>query len=142
MDAPTPALFPGAGIKRPAIIETSFASEAACNTAKDFYAGLLGTLPASAQPPYLFPVAFEVAMLLVVSDDGVARTTIYWELVDNTSSNLDNVYKELKNKYKCRQVKAPHKPPYAKLLKPNTEACLLLDPSGSLFGLVINPPYP
>ena len=135
-------LFPGAGIKRPAITETSFASEEACNTAKEFYAGLLGILPNTAQPPYLFPVVFEVALLLVVSDDGIARTTTYWELTDNTSSNLDNVYKELKDKYKCRHVKAPHKPAYAALLKSNTEICSLLDPSGSLFGLVINPPIP
>jgi hypothetical protein len=138
------ALFPGADIKRPAIIETSFANEANCTTAKNFYAGLLGSVPPSATPPYLFVVPVDVSLILVVSDDGLARTTIYWELANNTSANLANVYKELKDKHKCRHVKPPHKPPYNSLVgvKGTMEVCTLLDPSGSLFGLVINPPVP
>lgn len=138
------AFFPGAGIKRPAIIETSFASEDACNTAKAFYAGLLGSVPASAKPPYLFEVAVEVALILLVSDDGSARTTIYWQLTDNTSGNLKKVYEDLQDKHDCRPIKdkGPHKPPYKSLLRNDTELCALLDPSGSVFGLVINPPIP
>jgi hypothetical protein len=137
-------LFPGAGIQRPAILETSFASEEACITAKDFYAGLLGSVPASAKPPYIFEVVAQMALILTVSDDGTARTTIYWELTDNTSDNLKKVYKELQDKHKCREIKGkgPHKPPYKSLLKGDTELCTLLDPSGSIFGLVINPPIP
>ncbi len=144
MDKHLHALFPGAGIKRPAIIETSFANEAACTVAKNFYAGLLGTAPAAAKPPYLFEVAVEMAFVLTVSDDGTARTTIYWQLTDNTSDNLKKVYQELQDKHGCREIKGkgPHKPPFKNLLRDDTELCALLDPSGSVFGLVINPPMP
>ena len=65
-----------------------------------------------------------------------AHTTIYWQLTDNTSSNLTKVYDELQTKHKCRPIKdkGPHKPPYKNLLKKDTELCTLLDPSGSVFG--------
>ena len=138
------ALFAGAGIKRPAIIEISFANDNDCNTAKTFYAGLLGIHPTTTKPPYLFVVAVEVSFVLVVSDDGFPQTTIFWELTDNTSANLAKVYKELQDKHNCRPIKdkGPHKPPYKSLLRDDTELCSLLDPSGSMFGLVINPPVP
>ena len=73
---PPHSLIPGANIKRAAIIEISFASEAACDAAKDFYVELMGTMPPATKPPYLFAVPVEMALVLEVSADGNAHTTI------------------------------------------------------------------
>lgn len=132
----------GLSIKRAAILEMSFVNEAACDTAKAFYAELLGTQPGSTKAPYLFVLPVEMALVLEISADGLAHSTTYWELQDNSSANFANVYKDLKDKHRCTHIKGPHKPSYKSLLKPDTEVCTLLDPSGTAFGLVINPPIP
>ena len=64
-------------------------------------------------------------------------TVIYWQVTVNSEDAIRAACKALEGAG-CETVEGIHHRPD----QPKTLCCLMQDPGGNLFGLIINPPYP
>ena len=126
-------------VSRAASIELRFSTEAKSTDTLSIYTDMVQGLgkPISTKPPVSLRLGQEQELRFVVAAAYTNCTVIYWSVVDNSSKGISEACAALESKG-CTVVEKIHIRPD----QPTTECCLLQDPAGNLFGVIINPPYP
>lgn len=93
--------------------------------------------PNSTKPPVSMRLGDMQELRFVEAASNSSCTVIYWELIEDTNEGILAACKDLEANG-CKTVEAIHFRPD----QPETACCLMQDPGGNLFGLIINPPYP
>ncbi|GAA3992328.1 hypothetical protein [Hymenobacter antarcticus] len=126
-------------VTRAASLELRFTSKDKVANSLKIYSDFIEGVgkPNSSTPPVSMRLGDVQELRLVEAAANSSCTVIYWAVLDNSDQGIQAACKVLEDNG-CKTLEAIHSRPD----QPETECCLMQDPSGNLFGLIINPPVP
>ena len=126
-------------VTRAASLELRFINKSEFAKSLTIYADLIEGVnkPSSNTPPISMRLGNVQELRLVETAANSNCTVIYWAVLDNSDQGIQAACKALEANG-CKTLEPIHSRPD----QPGTECCLMHDPGGNLFGLIINPPVP
>ena len=126
-------------VTRAASIELRFISKNGVANSVGLYSDLIVGVeaPNSTTPPVSMRLGDMQELRFVEAAAYSNCTVIYWQVTVNSEDAIRAACEALEGEG-CKTVVGIHHRPD----QPETVCCLMQDPGGNLFGLIINPPYP
>ena len=126
-------------VTRAASIELRFISKNGVANSVGFYSDLIAGVeaPNSITPPVSMRLGDMQELRFVEAAACSNCTAIYWQVTVDSEDAIRAACEVLEGEG-CKTVVGIHHRPD----QPKTLCCLMQDPGGNLFGLIINPPYP
>ena len=126
-------------VTRAASIELRFMGKEGVANSVGLYSDLIAGVraPNSTRPPVSMRLGDMQELRFVEAADYSNCTVVYWAVAADSEPGLLAACEVLQS-IGCHMLE----PPYYRPDQPKTACCLMQDPGGNLFGLIINPPYP
>ena len=129
----------GALVTRVASIELRFSSRGRAINSVGLYSDIIAGVeaPDSMVPPVSMRLGNVQELRFVEAAANSDCTVVYWAVAVDSEPGLLAACEVLKSTG-CHMLE----PPYYRPDQPKTACCLLQNPGGNVFGLIINPPVP